>query len=124
MKTASLMFCIAALLASTSHAAPKAHPGAEACKADAEKLCAGIAPGNGAIHRCLKRHEAELSPACAKFQTAVRNKIRVFVQACNSDIKTHCSEVEPGNGRVVQCLKANRMALADSCKAQLAEARQ
>lgn len=124
MKTASLMFCIAALLASTSHAAPKAHPGAEACKADAEKLCPGIAPGDGAIHRCLKRHEAELSPACAKFQEAVRDKIRAFVQACSSDIKTHCRDVEPGSGRVVRCLKENQPALTDTCKAKLAGARE
>lgn len=123
MKTASLMFCIAALLASTSHAAPKAHPGAEACKADAEKFCPGIAPGDGAIHRCLKRHEAELSPACANFQTAVREKISGFAQACRDDIKTHCSQVEPGDGRVLQCLKANRTALSDACAAQLAGAR-
>lgn len=123
MKTAPLVFCIAALLASASHAAPEAHPGAEACKADAEKFCAGVAPSDGAIHRCLKRHEAELSPACAKFQTAVREKIYGFVRACGSDIKTHCGDVEPGDGRVVQCLKVNRMALTDSCKAQLAGAR-
>lgn len=124
MKTASLLFCIAALLATTSHAAPEAHPAAEACQADAQKFCPGIAPGNGAIHRCLKRHEAELSPACAKFQAAVRDKIKVFVQACSSDIKTHCRDIEPGGGRVVQCLKANRPALTDTCKAQLAGARE
>lgn len=123
MKTALLVFCVAALVASKSHAAPKAHPGAVACKADAETFCAGIVPGDGAIHRCLKRHEAELSPACAKFQTAVRDKINRFVQACTADIRTHCSGVKPGDGRVVQCLKRNRTALTDSCKAQLTEAR-
>jgi hypothetical protein len=39
----------------------KAH---EACKADIQKLCADVKPGEGRIHQCLKAHESELSAAC------------------------------------------------------------
>jgi hypothetical protein len=35
-----------------------------ACQPDAEKLCKDLRPGRGRIHKCLKRHEDELSPAC------------------------------------------------------------
>jgi len=36
------------------------------CKADAEKICAGIAPGDGRIIACLKLHKDEVSVGCAK----------------------------------------------------------
>lgn len=122
MNTASLLF-VAALLAATSHAAPASYPGAEACKADVEKFCAGVKPGNGGIHQCLKRHESELSPACAKFRAAATDKIKIFMQACGADIRTHCDKVQPGGGRVVQCLKEHRSAVSAACQAQLTEAR-
>lgn len=35
-----------------------------ACQLDVEKLCKDLKPGRGRIHKCLKRHEDELSPAC------------------------------------------------------------
>ncbi len=38
--------------------------GREACKADIEKFCKGITPGGGAIIKCLKEHNAELSEEC------------------------------------------------------------
>ena len=36
----------------------------EACAADREKFCKDVKPGGGAIIKCLKAHEAELSEAC------------------------------------------------------------
>ena len=36
----------------------------EACGADAQKLCPGLAPHKG-LHKCLNQHAAELSPPCA-----------------------------------------------------------
>ena len=38
---------------------------AKACKADSEKYCKGIRPGEGRILSCLKGRESDLSPACA-----------------------------------------------------------
>jgi hypothetical protein len=37
----------------------------EECKADAQKFCKGIRPGQGRILACLKSHQSELAPACA-----------------------------------------------------------
>jgi hypothetical protein len=34
------------------------------CAEDVKKLCANVEKGEGRIIRCLKEHEAELSPAC------------------------------------------------------------
>jgi cysteine rich repeat protein len=38
---------------------------ATACKAEAQKFCKGIRPGEGRILSCLKGRESDLSPACA-----------------------------------------------------------
>jgi hypothetical protein len=38
---------------------------ATACKADAQKYCKGIRPGEGRILSCLKGRESDLAPACA-----------------------------------------------------------
>ena len=38
---------------------------ATACKADAQKYCKGIRPGEGRVLSCLKGRESDLSPACA-----------------------------------------------------------
>jgi hypothetical protein len=35
------------------------------CRADAEKLCQGVKPGEGRIIACLKESSSKLSPACA-----------------------------------------------------------
>jgi hypothetical protein len=42
----------------------KAQEFRKACQPDADKFCKGIRQGNGRIIRCLKLHEAELSPQC------------------------------------------------------------
>jgi Cysteine rich repeat len=36
------------------------------CKADAERICPGVAPGGGKIVACLKQHKDEVSVGCAK----------------------------------------------------------
>jgi hypothetical protein len=37
---------------------------AQACKADVEKLCPGVQPGEGRIAACLKEHKTEVSKPC------------------------------------------------------------
>ena len=36
----------------------------QACKADAQSVCKDVKAGDGRIHKCLKEHEAQLSPGC------------------------------------------------------------
>jgi len=36
------------------------------CKADAERLCAGVEPGGGRIIKCVKEHKEEMSVGCAQ----------------------------------------------------------
>ena len=45
------------------------------CKADAERICAGVAPGGGKIIACLKQHKDEVSVGCAKALKALKAKM-------------------------------------------------
>lgn len=35
---------------------------------------------------------------------------------CQGDIEKFCKNVEPGGGRIIQCLKQNEASLSDACK--------
>ena len=52
--------------ASAADAPPAAGAVAAACKADVEKLCPGVTPGDGKIKACMKEHRKELSTDCKK----------------------------------------------------------
>ena len=45
-----------------------------ACKADVEKLCAGVQHGGGRIAGCLKQNEAQVSAACKDAMAKAREK--------------------------------------------------
>ena len=43
--------------------------------------------------------------------------------ACMPDIKSFCADVEPGGGKIMQCLKDHKAQLSDACKSAAAELR-
>ena len=45
------------------------------CKADAERLCSGIVPGDGKIITRLKQHKDEVSVGCAKASKTTKKKM-------------------------------------------------
>jgi hypothetical protein len=49
---------------------------------------------------------------------------RAVWEACKADITALCQGVQPGGGRIKECLKANRDKLSDGCKSAIAAARQ
>jgi hypothetical protein len=44
-------------------------------------------------------------------------------QACAGDVKTLCPGVEPGGGRLMQCLHENSAKVSPKCKTTLGEAK-
>jgi hypothetical protein len=44
-------------------------------------------------------------------------------EACRADVERLCKGVEPGGGRIRECLRAHREELSDGCKAAIKEAR-
>lgn len=48
---------------------------------------------------------------------------QMIQKACGSDIKKLCADVQPGGGRIMQCMKANEAELSNTCKSALATAK-
>ena len=95
----------------------------EPCKADLEKFCQGVQPGEGRIAKCLNEHEAELSQECkASMKSSTmeaKEVVDAFSQACGKDVETLCKGVPPGEGRIAKCLTEHEAELSQECKASI-----
>ncbi len=74
MKTllATLSLALAGLSAAPAVAAEEG--AMAACKADVEKLCPGVKPGDGQVKSCMKEHKDKLSSECRKELAAARKQ--------------------------------------------------
>lgn len=90
--------------------------GSPACKADIEKFCKDVKPGGGAIMKCLKEHDAELSAECKDRESAMKENTKAMHDACKADMEKFCQDVKPGGGAVMKCLKEHQAELSEPCK--------
>ncbi len=100
-----------------------AHAGAQQrsegpCAADVKKFCGDVKPGQGAIARCMKAHEAELSPACRDSSKARAEKAGRLREECKADAEKFCKGIAPGGGRILSCLKSRQAELQPACAAE------
>lgn len=49
--------------------------------------------------------------------------VRAAAVACAGDIQKFCPTVQPGGGRIVRCLVANRDGVSDACRAAILTAK-
>ncbi|HEY5993626.1 MAG TPA: cysteine rich repeat-containing protein [Gallionellaceae bacterium] len=92
------------------------------CAEDAQKFCKGVEPGEGRIVKCMKQHENELSPACKGKIAEFKEEAKEFHEACREDVQKQCKDVKPGEGRIVQCLKAHQAQLSPACREKFEQA--
>ena len=92
------------------------------CAADAKKFCGDAKPGGGRIAKCMKSHEAELSPACQAEMKKAEERIEQVKQECGADAKKFCQGIRPGGGRILACLKSHQSELAPACAAEFNKA--
>lgn len=97
---------------------------ANPCREDIQKFCSGIEPGQGRIAQCLKQNESRLSAACREKGPDMKARFKAAQEACVADVKKHCSGVEPGGGRIIQCLQENEDKLSAECKEVQAKVKQ
>jgi hypothetical protein len=88
------------------------------CKADAQKFCAGVQPGQGRILQCLAQHEADLSPECKQKRDTFREQMEEVRAACEGDVRKFCADVQPGGGRIARCLQQHASELSDACRSE------
>ena len=86
------------------------------CQADVEKFCADVEPGGGRIAACLRQHRSELSEECITQGQEMRKRLLAAREACDDDVDKFCQGVEPGEGRVVACLKGHMRDLSKDCR--------
>lgn len=96
----------------------KAGKGDGPCAGDAKKFCGNVQPGGGRIARCMKEHEAQLSPACQSQIKAAEQRLEEFSTACKPDAEKFCKGIRPGQGRILACLKSHQSELAPACAAE------
>ena len=93
------------------------------CKAELEKYCSNVTPGEGRVLACLYAYEDKLSGRCeyalydaaAQLERAVA-ALSYVVNECSSDLKQYCAGVAAGEGRLLQCLQKNDAQVSQRCK--------
>ena len=100
----------------------------KACEADLKQYCSQVTPGEGRLLHCVAAHEDKLSGQCeyALYQAAsaleqLSAAIAYVARSCATEIKSLCSDVQAGEGRILACLEENGASLGDPCKKALAD---
>ncbi|MGZ3597889.1 MAG: cysteine rich repeat-containing protein [Syntrophales bacterium] len=96
---------------------------ANGCKAELEKYCSNVTPGEGRVLACLYAYEDKLSGRCeyALYDAASRLERAVAalsyaVNECSADLKQYCGSVAAGEGRLLECLQKNDDKVSKRCK--------
>jgi hypothetical protein len=94
----------------------------ESCKKDIETYCTGVTPGKGRILACLYAYGDKISTRCeyALYDASVQlersiNAMHYVANECRDDFKTYCSDVKPGEGRLLDCLEKNKAKVSGRC---------
>jgi len=99
--------CVA-LLCFGAPAAANERAMAQACRADARKLCPGMRPGDGRIAACLHEIEGQLS--------SERQAQLGKAGSCAAEMKKLCAEAQ-GESEKRHCAKDKRTDLSAGCRA-------
>jgi hypothetical protein len=92
------------------------------CAAEIESFCSQVSPGEGRMLACFYAHEDKLSGQCqyalysasAQLDQAV-SALNYVATQCEDDLMTHCANVQIGEGRVLECLRANADSVSPAC---------
>jgi len=86
------------------------------CAVDAQRVCAGIPPGDGRLFFCLKSNWDNLSDGCRKLLDWSQQRANDVALDCQGDTFSWCQGVPPGQGRLFACLMSHRDSLSSQCK--------
>jgi hypothetical protein len=93
------------------------------CDKELKTYCKDVTPGEGRVLACLYAHEDKLSGQCeyALYDAAAQleralNALSYVVNECRDDLTKFCSNIKPGEGRLLQCLDKNDAKVTARCK--------
>ena len=96
------------------------------CKTEMEKYCAMVTPGEGRVLACLFSYQDKLSNRCeyalydaaAQLERAVA-ALTYVVNECDDDLENYCSNIVPGEGRLMDCIGKNIANVSERCQSAL-----
>jgi hypothetical protein len=95
----------------------------EGCYNDVETYCENVTPGEGRLLVCLYAHNDKISTQCeyALYNASaqlkrVLNALSYVANECRDDLKQYCSDVKPGEGRLIDCIAKKKDVITDRCK--------
>jgi hypothetical protein len=99
---------------------------ATGCKTEIATYCKDVKPGEARILACLYAYQDKLSGKCeyALYDAAARleravTALNYVAKECETDLQANCSDVQPGEGRLLQCLEKNNDKISERCKGAL-----
>ncbi|HEY5973211.1 MAG TPA: efflux transporter outer membrane subunit, partial [Geobacteraceae bacterium] len=93
-------------------AAGEAYP----CMDELEKFCKDIPPGRGELLLCLSKRKSELSATCSQRVDKHLAQLEEARKICAADMEKFCPGVEPGQGRLLKCMKPQIDKLTPACR--------
>jgi hypothetical protein len=96
---------------------------ADGCKKEIDTYCKVVTPGEGRVLACLFAYQDKLSPRCeyalydaaAQLERAIA-ALTYLANECRDDLKSYCSDVKPGEGRLLNCIDKNMAKVSSRCK--------
>ena len=101
---------------------------AKGCEQEITCYCKDVTPGEGRVLACLYAYQDKLSVKCeyALYDAAVQ--LERFVAAltyvaneCHDDMAAYCSDIKPGEGRLLDCIQRHEEKVSDRCKSAIAD---
>ncbi|EFJ50973.1 hypothetical protein VOLCADRAFT_103617 [Volvox carteri f. nagariensis] len=100
------------------------------CRDDIDSLCSSVCTADdgticgGTVLRCLTERKEDIkSESCQrevlyfeKMEVSNFNNDVILAAACRNDVQKFCSTIEPGEGRVHECLRSHRANLTEACR--------
>ena len=93
------------------------------CDKELKTYCKDVTPGEGRGLACLYAFSDKLSAQCeyALYDAAVQLERAVAalsytVNECRDDLTKFCSNIKPGEGRLLQCIDKNDAKVSGRCK--------
>jgi hypothetical protein len=125
MRKLSILVVALMALTQVACAAPKQTPVStfvNGCEQELKEHCSDVVPGEARLLACLYSHSDKVSGQCeyAIYDAAMQLEriladISYVANECRDDLLEYCSEVEVGDGRVVECMKKNKSKLNERC---------
>lgn len=101
---------------------------ATGCDKEIKTFCKDVTPGEGRVLACLYSFWDKLSDQCdnALFDAAVQldravATLSYVANECRDDFKNYCDNIQPGEGRLLQCIDRNYGKVSRRCKQALKE---